>query len=58
MINIVIIIQVLLSKVNADSPSLTINRSKDHKDKSWDYTPLVVWLSTKDKAEKELNLRI
>ena len=52
LINIAIIIQILLLKVKADSPSLTINRSKAHKDKSGDYTPLVVSLSTEDKAEK------
>ncbi len=51
-INIVIIILVLLSKANADSPSLAINMSKAHKDKSGDNTHLVISLSTKDKAEK------
>ena len=51
-INIVIIIQVLISKANTDSPSLKINRSKTHKDKSGDNSPLVVSLSTKDKSEK------
>ena len=51
-LNIFIIILILLLKANADSPSLTINRSKSHKDKSGDYTPLVVSLSTEDKAEK------
>ena len=52
LLKFVIIIQILLLKANADSPSLTINRSKSHKDKSGDYTPLVVSLSTEDKAEK------
>ena len=52
LLKFVIIVQILLLKANADSPSLTINRSKSHKDKSGDYTPLVVSLSTEDKAEK------
>ena len=52
LLRIAIIFQILLLKANADSPSLTINRSKSHKDKSGDYTPLVVSLSTEDKAEK------
>ena len=52
LLNIVIIIQILFIKANADSPSLTISRSKSHIDKSGNYTPLVVSLSTEDKAEK------
>ena len=55
LINTAIIIQILLLKANADSPSLTISRSKSHKDNSGDYTPLVVSLSTEDKLRK-LNL--
>ena len=51
-LNIAIIIQILFIKVNGDSPSLTINRSKSHIDKSGNYTPLVVSLSTEDKSEK------
>ena len=50
--NIAIIIQILFIKVNSDSPSLTISRSKAHIDKSGSYTPLVVSLSTEDKDEK------
>ena len=50
--NIAIIIQILFIKVNSDSPSLTISRSKAHIDKSGSYTPLVVSLSTEDKNEK------
>ena len=50
-LNIAIIIQILF-KANGDSPSLTINRSKSHIDKSGNYTPLVVSLSTEDKNEK------
>jgi Mg-chelatase subunit ChlD len=52
LLNIVIIIQILFIKTNADSPSLTISRSKSHIDKSGNYTPLVVSLSTEDKSEK------
>ena len=52
LLNIVIIIQILFIKANADSPSLTISRSKSHIDKSGIYTPLVVSLSTEDKNEK------
>ena len=52
LLRIVIIFQILLLKVNADSSSLTIGRSRAHQDKSGDYTPLVVSLSTEDKAEK------
>ena len=52
MINIVIIIQIHLSNANADSPSLTINRSIAHNDKSGGYTSLVVSQSIKDKDEK------
>ena len=46
---IAIIIQM---KANTNSPSLTISKSKSHKDKSGDYTPLFVSLSTEDKEEK------
>ena len=49
---IAIIIQMLFIKANTNSPSLTISRSKSHKDKSGDYTPLFVSLSTEDKEEK------
>ena len=49
---IALIIQILFLKANADSPSLTISRSKAHIDKSGNYTPLVVSLSTEDKDEK------
>ena len=52
LLNIAIIIQMLFKKANADSFSLTINRSKSHIDKSGYYTPLVVSLSTEDKNEK------
>ena len=52
LLRIVIIFQIVLLKANADSPSLTIGRSRAHQDKSGDYTPLVVSLSTEDKAEK------
>jgi len=52
LLNIAIIIQMVFIKVKADSPSLTISRSKSHTDKSEDYTPLVVSLSTEDKNDK------
>ena len=47
-----IIFLISLHLTNAAPSSLTISRSRSHEDKSGKYTPLVVSLSTEDKAEK------
>ena len=52
-INLVILSLILSLTSNANSPTLTYRRSKEHEHISGPFTPLVISFTTEDKATKE-----
>ena len=52
-INLVILSLILSLTSNANSPTLTIRRSKEHEHISGPFIPLVISFTTEDKATKE-----